>query len=237
MMTDDGFVEMGSVHNSGWLIDYMDEVQGTGFIWSPQILNDQTVSSTCPGIDVSSQKDEINHENSCLKKRARTETCSGPGTKACREKIRRDKLNDRFLELCSILEPGRPPKTDKIIILGDATRLLNQLRLETKKLKETNEALQDTIKSLKVEKLEMREEKVRLKAEKEKLEQALKTMSMPSPFVPHPAFHASAAATFATTGKTIPYHLNYPPPMAMWQWMPPASLDTSQDHVLRPPVA
>ncbi|KAF8397383.1 hypothetical protein HHK36_016296 [Tetracentron sinense] len=142
----------------------------------------------------------------------------------------------RFLELCSILEPGRPPKTDKVIILSDASRLLNQLRHEAQKLKETTEALEDTIKSLKAEKMELRDEKVKLKAEKERMEQMVKGISIPSPFVPQPAFHAAANA-FSVNSKTIPYHPNYPPPMAMWQWIPPASLDTSQDHVLRPPVA
>ncbi|XP_068668590.1 transcription factor ILR3-like isoform X2 [Aristolochia californica] len=187
-------------------------------------------------------------ENSCSdkqssRKRTRMESRAGLGTKACREKMRRDRLNDRFVELCSILNPGRPSKTDKAIILSDASRLLNQLRVEAQKLKETNEALLDTIKNLKAEKMELRDEKVRLKAEKEKMEQLLKGMSVPSPFMPHPAaaFHAAAAAfhaaaaAFATNNKGIPF-ANYPP-IAMWQWMPPASLDTSQDHVLRPPVA
>jgi len=56
----------------------------------------------------------------------------------------------RFNELCAILEPGKPPKADKVAILSDATRLLNQLRTEAQKLKQSNESLQDSIKSLKV---------------------------------------------------------------------------------------
>lgn len=48
------------------------------------------------------------------------------------------------------MDPGKPPKTDKFAILSDATRLLNQLRLEAKKFRESNEALQDAIKNLKV---------------------------------------------------------------------------------------
>ena len=54
------------------------------------------------------------------------------------------------MELCSILDPGGPPKADKVAILTDATRRLSQLHLEAQKLKESNEALQGTIKSLKV---------------------------------------------------------------------------------------
>jgi hypothetical protein len=56
----------------------------------------------------------------------------------------------RFNELCAILEPGKPPKADKVAILSDAARLLNQLRTEAQKLKQSNESLQDSIKSLKV---------------------------------------------------------------------------------------
>jgi hypothetical protein len=48
------------------------------------------------------------------------------------------------------LEPGKPPKADKVAILSDAARLLEQLRSEAQKLKTSNESLQDSIKSLKV---------------------------------------------------------------------------------------
>jgi hypothetical protein len=56
----------------------------------------------------------------------------------------------RFNELCAVLEPGKPPKADKVAILSDAARLLEQLRAEAEKLKTSNESLQDSIKSLKV---------------------------------------------------------------------------------------
>ena len=56
----------------------------------------------------------------------------------------------RFLELSSVLEPGRPPKADKVAILGDAIRVLNQLRAESLEFRETNDKLLEEIKSLKV---------------------------------------------------------------------------------------
>jgi len=56
----------------------------------------------------------------------------------------------RFLELSSILEPGRPPKTDKVAILSDAARVVVQLRNETERLKEMNDELQGKVKELKV---------------------------------------------------------------------------------------
>lgn len=56
----------------------------------------------------------------------------------------------RFLELGSMLEPGRPPKTDKATILSDAVQMMEQLRTEAQKLKQSNENLQEKIKELKV---------------------------------------------------------------------------------------
>lgn len=50
----------------------------------------------------------------------------------------------------SILEPGRPPRTDKYAILVDAVRMVTQLRGESQKLKDSNSNLQDKIKELKV---------------------------------------------------------------------------------------
>ena len=59
-------------------------------------------------------------------------------------------VNNRFMELGSILEPGRPPKTDKAAILIDAVRMVTQLRGEAQKLKDSNSSLQERIKELKV---------------------------------------------------------------------------------------
>ncbi|XVE80287.1 hypothetical protein DITRI_Ditri14bG0128000 [Diplodiscus trichospermus] len=172
------------------------------------------------------------------KKRARSESCNATSSKACREKLRRDKLNDKFMELGSILEPGRPPKTDKAAILIDAVRMVTQLRAEAQKLKDSNSSLQERIKELKAEKNELRDEKQRLKAEKEKLEQQLKAMNAQPSFMPlTPAIPAAFAAAQgqAPGNKLVPF-IGYPG-VAMWQFMPPAAVDTSQDHVLRPPVA
>ncbi|KAG1361166.1 putative Transcription factor bHLH115 [Cocos nucifera] len=114
-------------------------------------------------------RDVCGLEQTRSRKRIKDESCAGPKSKACREKMRRDRLNDRFLELSSILDPGRPPKFDKSSILSDAARLLVQLRSEAQQVKESNEKLQETIKDLKVEKNELRDEKMRLKADKERI--------------------------------------------------------------------
>ncbi|CAL9771666.1 unnamed protein product [Musa acuminata subsp. burmannicoides] len=227
---------MGS--NPGeWLFDYGGIVGGdsyaSDFIWDARVIDDPSASSTMLGFGVLHNED--NCPNGSLKKRTRVESCAPPGTKACREKMRRDRLNDRFTDLCSIMDPGKAPKTDKFAILSDATRLLNQLRLEAKKFRESNEALQDAIKNLKAEKLELRDEKLRLKAEKEQIEQMLKAIRIAPQFITEPSAATLHAASIAAYSKTIPYP-NYLP-ADMWQWIPPAALDTSQDHVLRPPVA
>lgn len=89
------------------------------------------------------------------------------------------------------------------------------------------------------EKNELREEKTRLKADKERLEQQVKALTIPSGYMPHPAAVHAAAAYAAQTqaASTKAAQMAAYPGMAMWQWMPPAAVDTSQDHVLRPPVA
>ncbi|KAI4388331.1 hypothetical protein MLD38_000668 [Melastoma candidum] len=232
---------MASPENSDWILDcgLIDDVSiptsssfqvhGTGgFPWPVQ------------GSDASAEvygslgESEVLKENSS-KKRVRLDA-PGPGSsKACREKLRRDRLNDKFMELGSILENGKPPKTDKAAILIDAVRVVTQLRGEALKLKATNSSLQEKIKELKAEKNELRDEKQRLKAEKERLEQQLKGMNTQPFLSPPPAMPATFTPPQAPGNKLVPI-ISYPG-AAMWQFMPPTAVDTSQDHVLRPPVA
>lgn len=101
-------------------------------------------------------------------------------------------------------------------------------------------AIYDALAFDQTEKNELRDEKSRLKADKERLEQQVKAMTIPTGYMPHPAaIHAAAAAFAAQTqaASTKAAQMVAYPNMAMWQWMPPAAVDTSQDHVLRPPVA
>lgn len=189
-------------------------------------------------------EDGCSADQTSSRKRGRDEACIGPKSKACREKMRRERLNDRFSQLSSVLDPGRPPRSDKVSILSDAARLLTQLKTEAEQLKESNEKLQETIKELKAEKNELRDEKMRLKEDKERLEQQVKAMSTPPPaFMPHPmALHPAAAANAAFAAqaqaaakKGAPYGSF--PGMTMWQWLPPAVLDTTQDSKLWSPHA
>lgn len=188
----------------------------------------------------SSGKPDCNKELGS-RKRANVASCSAADTKACREKRRREKLNERFQELNEILDPGRPTKTDKTVILGDAIRRVIQLRDEAVKLKESTEDLQAKINELKAEKNELRDEKQKLKAEKERLEQQVKAFSTPpatTAFFPPPP-HSTMALPFPASpivdGKFMPmmgYH-----GVPMWPFTSTAAVDTSEDHVLRSPLA
>ncbi|KAK6917385.1 hypothetical protein RJ641_018136 [Dillenia turbinata] len=142
----------------------------------------------------------------------------------------------RFLELSSILDPGKPPKMDKAVVLTDAVRMVIQLRGEAQKLKEANENLQEKILELKAEKNDLREEKLQLKSEKENFEQQVKALTTQISFLPHPPIPASFAAPGPIGGSKLVPFIGFPG-VSMWQFMPHAEVDTSQDHVLRPPVA
>ncbi|GAB4846213.1 Transcription factor ilr3 [Ancistrocladus abbreviatus] len=235
---------MVSPENANWIFDYglIEDIPvpdgnfsatSSGFNWPLQALNGApNVSEKIDGTFVETEPPK----ESASKKRGRSDSCCQSSSKACREKLRRDKLNDKFMELGSLLEPGRPPKSDKAAILVDAVRMVTQLRSEAQKLKDSNSSLQEKIKELKAEKNELRDEKQRLKVEKEKLEQQLKyTNSQPGFLPPPPAIPAAFAQPPPAGSKLVP--LVSFPGVAMWQFMPPAAVDTSQDHVLRPPVA
>ncbi|KAL2476217.1 Transcription factor ILR3 [Abeliophyllum distichum] len=238
-------LEMVSPENTNWLYDYEVEdipvpagnfsaAAAAGISWSIQPLDGS--SNVSVKIDGSFGGQDVRKETAS-KKRPRVESCTPSSSKACREKQRRDKLNDKFMELGAVLEPGRPPKTDKAAILVDAVRMVTQLRGEAHKLKDSNFNLQEKIKELKSEKNDLRDEKQRLKAQKEKLEQQLNTMNVQPGFLPTPhAIPAAFAAPGQAPGNKLVPIISYPG-VAMWQFMPPAAVDTSQDHVLRPPVA
>ncbi|XP_075478471.1 transcription factor ILR3-like [Primulina tabacum] len=237
---------MVSPENTNWLYDYGFEdipvldtnlsAPNSGFSWSVQALNGS--SNVGVETDGGSFEESGVQKETGSKKRSRTELCTPSSSKACREKQRRDRLNDKFVELGAVLEPGRPVKTDKAAILVDAVRMVTLLRGEAQKLKDSNSNLHEKIKELKAEKNELRDEKQRLKAEKEKLEQQLKTTNVPQPgFLPAPPpIPATFAAQNQAIGNKLVPIISYPG-VAMWQFMPPAAVDTSQDHVLRPPVA
>ncbi|GAV71827.1 HLH domain-containing protein [Cephalotus follicularis] len=86
--------------------------------------------------------------------------------KADREKLRRDRLNELFLELGNRIEI---PNNDKATILTDTIQLLKDLTSEVNRLKAEFVALSEESTELTQEKHEHREEKASLKSDIENL--------------------------------------------------------------------
>ncbi|KAM0830985.1 hypothetical protein ACQ4PT_065846 [Festuca glaucescens] len=254
---------MASPEGSNWVFDcpLMDDLAAAdftappagGFYWTlpmqPQMHTQApAVSATpapnhCAEINSSVSVDWDHAKGQPTNKRPRSEAGAQPSSKACKEKVRRDKLNERFLELGAVLDPGKTPKIDKCAILNDAIRAVTELRSEAEKLKDSNESLQEKIKELKAEKNELRDEKQKLKAEKESLEQQIKFMNARQslvPHLPHPSV-IPAAAFAAPQGQVAGQKLMMPVigyhGFPMWQFMPPSDVDTSDDPKSCPPVA
>lgn len=207
----------------------------TDFHWSSNPFPDSANISN-GFVDSLGKSNATKEEES--RKRAYPGTCSD--SKACREKKRRDKLNERFQELNEMLDPGRSAKTDKTVILADAIRMVTQLRNDAAKLKDSSQDLLIKINELKVEKNELRDEKQKLKADKERLEHQLKTAAAcggpltafyppPHPVIPVPCPGPTA------NNKFMPFMGFQGVPM--WQFASPNAVDTSKDHVLRSPLA
>ncbi|CAI5506551.1 unnamed protein product [Closterium sp. Naga37s-1] len=107
----------------------------------------------------------------------REEPSETNSNKANREKIRRDRLNERFEELARALERSELARADRGSILVDAVRVLAQLRAETSRLRGSAEHMSEQIRELKAEKSELREERARLLANKQQLEDEVRRLA------------------------------------------------------------
>ncbi|KAI9124257.1 hypothetical protein K1719_005557 [Acacia pycnantha] len=144
-------------------------------------------------------------------------TASRKTQKADREKLRRDRLNEQFVELGSILDPDRP-KNDKATILADTIQLLKDLTSQVGELKEEYAMLTEESQELTEEKNDLREEKASLKSDIESLnnqyQQRLRTMfpwtAMDhSVMMAHPSYPYPVPVPVAVPPGPIPMH----PPM------------------------
>ncbi|KAL0376198.1 UNVERIFIED_CONTAM: Transcription factor [Sesamum calycinum] len=111
--------------------------------------------------------------------------------KADREKLRRDRLNEQFMELGNALDPDRP-KNDKASILTDTIQMLKDLTSQVDRLKSEYAALTEESRELTQEKNDLREEKASLKSDIENLnaqyQQRLRTIPIPTGPIPlHPS--------------------------------------------------
>ncbi|ESQ53481.1 hypothetical protein EUTSA_v10026039mg [Eutrema salsugineum] len=114
--------------------------------------------------------------------------------KADREKIRRDKLNEQFLELGNALDPNRP-KSDKASVLTDTIQILKDLMTHVDRLKAEYATLSQESRELIQEKSELREEKTSLKSDIEILnaqyQHRVRTMV---PWISHYTYHIPLVA-------------------------------------------
>ncbi|XP_030531972.1 transcription factor bHLH121-like isoform X1 [Rhodamnia argentea] len=99
---------------------------------------------------------------------SRDEVVVRKSQKADREKLRRDRLNEHFIELGNTLDPDRP-KNDKATILSDAMQLLKDLTAQVNQLKAEYSTLCEESRELMQEKNDLREEKASLKSDIESL--------------------------------------------------------------------
>ncbi|KAL9691639.1 hypothetical protein QQ045_012064 [Rhodiola kirilowii] len=154
------------------------------------------------------------------------ETCCKVETKALREKLRRERFNEKILELSSLIDPTRPVRSDKLVILGDTIQILKQLKTEAHELEEARKKLNEEIKNLKAEKNELCQENIALKADKERIEQQLKMVSSTSFTPSHPAaYHPMANPTPLFPGYSM---------VPMWQCLPQTALQRYKDPDPRP---
>ena len=86
---------------------------------------------------------------------------------------------------------------------------------------------------MQAEKNGLREEKLILKADKEKMQERVKAMNV----VVAQGYVSAHPLTYQAAGANKMVGFPSYGGFQMWQWIPQTVLDTSQDHVLRPPVA
>ncbi|KAK4802305.1 hypothetical protein SAY86_000508 [Trapa natans] len=137
----------------------------------------------------------------------RNESSARKTQKADREKLRRDRLNEHFVELGNTLDPDRP-KNDKATILTDTIQLLKELTAEVNKLKAEYAALTEESHELTQEKNYLKEERTSLKSDVENLNIQCQHRSR-AMFPWGPEDHS------VVMGPTLPPSYPFPMPMAM----------------------
>ncbi|KAG7540183.1 Myc-type basic helix-loop-helix (bHLH) domain [Arabidopsis thaliana x Arabidopsis arenosa] len=131
--------------------------------------------------------------------------------KAEREKLRRDKLKEQFLELGKALDPNRP-KSDKVSVLTDTIQMLKDVMNQVDRLKAEYATLSQESRELIQEKSELREEKATLKSDIEILnaqyQHRIRTMV---PWIPHYSYPFPIVAITQGQSSFIPYSASVNP--------------------------
>merc|ERR1712086_692711 len=118
--------------------------------------------------------------------------------KSRREKLRREAMNDRFMELSALFDPtrSRPLTTDKNIIVTKAAKEIKELRAELAKLYATVESMLESNLALKKESSYAAEDKAALQQDKEKLQNQLYCFMSSMPFA-SPTLVGTAFSSFS----------------------------------------
>ncbi|KAL0348459.1 UNVERIFIED_CONTAM: Transcription factor [Sesamum angustifolium] len=157
------------------------------------------------------------HQDCRMEAEAKDSVTARKVQKADREKLRRDRLNEQFMELGNALDPDRP-KNDKASILTDTIQMLKDLTSQVDRLKSEYAALTEESRELTQEKNDLREEKASLKSDIENLnaqyQQRLRTMypwsGMDHSVVMHPSSYPFPMPVPIPTGP-IPLHPSLQP--------------------------
>lgn len=123
--------------------------------------------------------------------------------KAEREKLKRDQLNELFLELGHALEPARQ-NNGKASILGDATRILRDLLLKVESLRKENTALVTESHYVTVEKNELKDETTALEAEVARLHNELRERLQSAPMQHNSSTGLDLALPAQSTNTALP---------------------------------
>eukprot|EP00201_Polytomella_parva_P002234 CAMPEP_0175081738 /NCGR_PEP_ID=MMETSP0052_2-20121109/26331_1 /TAXON_ID=51329 ORGANISM="Polytomella parva, Strain SAG 63-3" /NCGR_SAMPLE_ID=MMETSP0052_2 /ASSEMBLY_ACC=CAM_ASM_000194 /LENGTH=612 /DNA_ID=CAMNT_0016352785 /DNA_START=186 /DNA_END=2024 /DNA_ORIENTATION=- len=106
-------------------------------------------------ISHSTESDDEDKLDEKSNKKIKTEANVAASRKACREKARREKLNERFHTLSKLIDPAGEPKSDKTTILGDAIKFVQQVTVENHQLKQLNKFLEERVASYERERGQM----------------------------------------------------------------------------------
>lgn len=158
--------------------------------------------------------------------------------KSAREKRRRDALNDRFMGLSALLDPGSGEelKTDKATIVTEAARVIKSLREELSTL---TASLEEAVNS----NAEMAKERESLIQDKIKLEHQLHHFMSSMPFASPMYAPGAPGAALVPAGRVAQADAAKPgqPAMVPMMWaFPPLvvqSTTAEEDAKLRAPVA
>lgn len=234
----DAMTPLVSQTSDDWLANFFDtfDTTITGDAVNFALGASETAIGADLGLELCREASEFTEEAGENGKRGRaTEATTAPlsegakRNKSKREKLRRDALNDKFMELSSVLEPGSVPKTDKAKVVVAATALI-------KKLRDHHNRLTEMIVKMQAEKTRQQEmnaqlvqEKTQLLHEKLRIEAQLQAYLTTMPF----ASPLGGVAT-GTAGKTAVA------PAPVWAFPTPFSeqpTSEEEDVTLRAPVA